>query len=84
MNKPLHVDPALFDECVLDSLSAHLRGDAKTAETLAMMAGVDSALLGIDLNPFNEPGLMKLHAQYQWGRRVAVRAVSKGVQGLLL
>jgi hypothetical protein len=53
------------------------------AEYLAMMAGVDSVLLGIDLTPFYEPGLMKLHTQYQRGRKVAVRTMSMGVEGLL-
>lgn len=83
MPQQLHIDPALYDRAVKECFEALRKGDIAQASTLAMTAGVDAGVMGMDLSecPFIKPGaiFLNLELQWKWGHSAA-RTVNDNAQ----
>jgi len=73
MSSLLHIDPALHDRAVKECLDAHNRGNPVQALTLAMSAGVDAGVLGLDVAdcPQAIADRLELYIKWMWGRDIA-------------
>ena len=86
MAQDLHINPATYDRAVQEAKTAHVRGNPTHARVLAMTAGIDAGVMGLTLDdgPFNKPGLVDLHTEWIWGRKVAVSSNDNKEQRRLL
>jgi len=88
MAHELTVDPALYARCVRECLEAFSMGRKDEASVLAMTAGVDAGVLGLDLSecPFAQPdcSVKNLELQWKWGHSAARTVNDNREQGRLL
>jgi hypothetical protein len=84
--RPLHVPPEWHRQRVAESVAEFCAGNRAEAMTLAMMAGVDAAALGLPVVavPHEIAARPDLLSEYRWGFKIAEARKIKQEQGVLI
>jgi hypothetical protein len=82
----LHANPEWHAQRVAEAVAEFWAGNRAEAMTLAMMAGVDAAMLGLPVVavPDKIAARAELLSEYRWGFKIAESGRIKQGQGVLI